>query len=72
MTDELDRAEEAIEVGLAAALTFRYQPGPRPTGFCLYCGEILESQLRWCVGTECEREWEREKARRHANGLPGA
>ncbi len=70
MTDIADRAESDIEVELDAAIRMRKPPSPIARGICYYCGEIIDQHLRWCVGTECEREWEREKQRRAANQLP--
>lgn len=70
MTDEADRAEAEIERDLAEALRRRRPAGPEPTGWCLYCGEPLAAEQRWCVGTECRAAWEWEEARRAANADP--
>ena len=71
MTDQLDRAEEEIEAELAEALRQRKPGGPVASGYCHYCFEPVAEQLRWCDGTECEREWEYVQARRAMNGRIG-
>lgn len=66
--DEADRADNERERDLAEALRKRRPAGPVATGFCLYCGEPLDDGMRWCAGTDCEREWEWEQQRKAANG----
>lgn len=69
MIDAADRADEEIAHETAEALRARKPLGPAATGFCHYCREPVALGLRWCPGTECRVEWEREGARRLANGL---
>lgn len=66
MTDELDRAEEEIEMELAESLRKRKPRGPTPTGVCLYCDEPLPTGKRWC-DRECEAGWEYEQERKAVN-----
>jgi hypothetical protein len=53
VTDDLDRAENDIEIELAEALRQRKPVGPSATGFCHWCGDAVEVGMRWC-GHECE------------------
>lgn len=64
MSDLADRAEADIEHELAEALRLLKAEGPAATGFCLYCKEPIEHGLRWCVGTECRDEWQRQEQQR--------
>ena len=68
MSDVCDRADDECEHELAEALRIRKPPGPVATGICYYCLELIAPGLRWCEGTECEREWEHEWQRKQANG----
>ncbi len=61
--DEVDRANDEAERGLAQILRKRLPPGPAATGHCLYCDELLEDGKRWC-SVECREGWEKEA--RHA------
>ena len=56
MSDEADKAEHQEEMARQAALMVRHRVGPRPTGFCLNCGELIEPPLRWC-DSECREDW---------------
>lgn len=56
MADEADRAEEQEEMARQAALIVRRRVGPRYTGRCLNCGEIIEGPLRWCDAA-CREDW---------------
>lgn len=67
MSDELDRAEEEIEMELAEALRQRKPYGPAPTGYCHWCGDAVEVGMRWC-SHECEDPWEYVDGRRRKNG----
>ena len=66
MTDELDRAEEEIEMELAESIRRRKPEGPPATGACLYCDELLPAGRRWC-DRACEAGWEHEMERRAVN-----
>ncbi len=59
MSDILDKADEAAEVFLQAALSHK-QPAPpsHGVGFCINCGVGLEGDARWC-DVECRNDWER-------------
>lgn len=61
--DEVDRANDQAEQGLAEALRKRRPPGPAPTGRCLYCDEIVGDLQRWC-SVECREGWEKETRKR--------
>jgi hypothetical protein len=60
--DIADLADEVIRIELEAVLRVRYPAGPSPTGRCLWCGEPLTEQLRWCDAA-CRDDWERHYAR---------
>lgn len=62
MADEIDRANDQAERGLAEALRLRRPTGPAPTGRCLYCDEIVADTHRWC-SVECREGWEKEARR---------
>lgn len=62
MADEIDRANQEVERGLAEAMRIRRPAGPAPTGRCLYCDEIVPDTHRWC-GIECREGWEKEVRR---------
>ena len=57
MSDEADKAEHQEELARQAALVVRKKIGPKWTGFCANCGEVLEMPLRWC-NAECREDWE--------------
>lgn len=46
MDDNLDRANEEAEIGLAQALQLRKPEGPKATGECFWCD--APTILRWC------------------------
>lgn len=56
MSDEADKAEHQEELARQAALLVRYRVGPKPTGFCLNCGDDLDPPKRWCC-VECREDW---------------
>lgn len=61
MADQFDRAsdlEELERLSLLALHEKRRAASPESTGSCLYCGEPLEGDLRWC-DSECRDDWER-------------
>lgn len=64
--DEADRASQEVEYFRTEAQRQRKPEGPRYTGRCLWCGEIVGGTMRWC-SVECTREWEREAAREKAS-----
>jgi hypothetical protein len=57
MDDNLDRANDEAEIGLAQALKLRKPEGPSPTGRCLWCDEITGETQRWCESW-CRDQWE--------------
>lgn len=57
MDDNLDRANDELEMGLAQALRQRKAEGPKPTGYCLWCDETVGDTLRWCDAW-CRDQWE--------------
>lgn len=71
---DLDRAREQEERDRAKALAFRRPVStvPRPTGFCLNCGESLPPGQPFCEaeadGDGCARDWEKARAARLRNG----
>ena len=67
MTDELDRAEEEIEMELAEALRQRKPSGPAPMGYCHWCGDAVSVGMRWCDHS-CESSWEYTENRMRQNG----
>ena len=57
MSDDIDRAQDEVERATAEAMKMRKSDGPRPTGMCHYCGEILDDVARWCdIG--CRDAWQ--------------
>lgn len=69
--DESDRATQQEELAREKALAFR-KDVPRPTGFCLNCGEPLPPNQPFCTadadGDGCARDWEKARAARLRNG----
>jgi predicted nucleic acid-binding Zn ribbon protein len=69
--DDSDRATQQEELARAQALEFR-RAVPRPTGFCLNCGESLPPGQPFCSaeadGDGCARDWEKARAARLRNG----
>lgn len=62
MSDEADLAEHQEELARQYALLVRKRIGPSYTGFCLNCGEITESPLRWC-NADCREDWDKREGR---------
>jgi len=62
MTDEIDQAQEKIDIGLADAIRAARQPGPPivATGRCLLCDEVLGDEQRWC-DEYCAARWRKER-----------
>lgn len=58
MTDIFDIASELEELRREKALKFRKPEGPKATGKCLWCGEVLGDGRRWC-DKDCCSSWER-------------
>ena len=51
MADEIDRANEAAELFLSAALSKQQQQEvstPKGVGMCLNCEDDLDDDRRWC------------------------
>lgn len=66
MADELDRAsgyEELERLSAFNKISKRPMKEAEATGCCLYCGEALPGDLRWC-DAECRDDWELERQRR--------
>jgi hypothetical protein len=61
--DEIDQAQEKIEIGLEDAIRHARAGGPVAvaTGRCLWCDEVLGDGQRWCHGCSCRDSWEREQ-----------
>jgi hypothetical protein len=57
MADEIDDANDTAQLLLDASLAKKKPAGPSPTGACLWCGEPLEDDRRWC-SPECRDAWE--------------
>lgn len=55
--DISDTATVREERDRAIALKARKPAGLEPTGLCLFCGEALDTGLRWC-NTDCRDDWE--------------
>jgi len=58
MTDEIDNAQDKIDIGLADAIRAARAPGPVivATGRCLYCDELVPDEHRWC-NAGCRDQW---------------
>jgi len=69
--DITDHASEQEDSERAAVQAFR-QFVPKPTGFCLNCGEPLQPTDCFCQpeadGDGCARDWDRARAARLRNG----
>jgi len=59
MTDEIDNAQDKIDIGLADAIRAARAPGPVivATGRCLWCDEIVSDEARWC-SPACRDTWQ--------------
>lgn len=56
--DVIDQAQQQIEQALERALKQRRaEPEAAFTGYCLWCGELVEAPRRWCCA-ECRDDWE--------------
>lgn len=60
--DEIDQAQEKIEIGLADAIRNARsgKPAAVATGRCLWCDEITSDAQRWC-GSSCRDSWCKER-----------
>jgi len=58
-----DKSSAVEELHRDVAIRKRKETGPKAIGVCYYCGEPLESGLRWC-DIDCRDDWEEEKRRR--------
>ena len=63
MADEIDRADQEVELDLARALRKRRPEGPVANGYCHFCDEPVADEMRWC-DTGCRDAWERLMRRR--------
>ena len=64
VSDEVDKANEAAEIELAARLTKRFQT-LKPIGCCYNCEETLPEGKRLFCDTDCREDFEA-RSRRHA------
>ena len=62
MVDIADQASLVEQSLLEAALHNSRQNTEtiKPTGYCLYCGDSVEGDLRWC-SVECRDDYERDQ-----------
>lgn len=62
MADIADQASLVEQSLLEVALRNSRQntETAKPTGYCLYCGESLGGDLRWC-SVECRDDFERDQ-----------
>lgn len=58
-----ERAQEFLDDAIAAAR--RGPKGEPGIGICLFCGEPVEGERRWC-DTDCRDDWEHEQHRKAA------
>jgi hypothetical protein len=58
--DEIDRAQEKMEIGLAYAIRCARMPvlAAQGTGRCLYCDELVGEGVRWC-SISCRDHWQK-------------
>lgn len=58
--DKADKTQENAELYLSTALykSRRHEPDIVPIGQCLFCGDPVAEQRRWC-DADCRDEWER-------------
>lgn len=68
--DEVDIANDGAERELAAILSARRPKPVKATGACLFCGEPLPGDQRFC-DAECRDGWQAEQAARARNGHNG-
>lgn len=57
ISDPSDLATERERLYREAALRARKPMGPKPSGFCLNCGEPVRPPRRWC-DKDCRDDWE--------------
>lgn len=63
MADDADNAQDHMERENAGFLTRALKPpGPQATGWCLWCDERLQYGLRWCKGTDCRDQFDKDEA----------
>lgn len=65
MADDVDHAAEISELHLQRALIAvqsAQHDAPKPTGYCLCCGDDTPSDRRWC-DAGCRDLWQEEQAR---------
>ena len=67
MADQLDIAQEIIELRFKAALKNRALEAPPAMGRCFNCEEFLLPGHRWC-DLECLQDWEK---RNHMSKIKG-
>lgn len=58
MSDIIDAANDQAELVLSVELSYRRPNGPKPTGRCLWCGEDVAPDRRWC-DSDCRDQFER-------------
>ena len=67
MADEIDRANDHIEMELAL-LVRRRRATIHPVGFCYYCETRLREGLLFCPGPDCAADYEREQRIKRISG----
>lgn len=58
MSDIIDTANDYAEVLTEAARQYRKPEGPKATGFCLNCEEVVAEGRRFC-DFDCMTQWEK-------------
>lgn len=64
MDDNIDRANDELEMNLVQAIQYRKSEGPKPTGKCLWCEETTGELQRWCDAS-CRDQWEEHHKKTH-------
>jgi hypothetical protein len=70
MIDQPDRNPDPADVASlqeeqarqSARITSRRPDGPKATGYCLHCDELLAPTSRWCCADHRD-QWEKEQRR---------
>ncbi len=70
MTDEADQASDREEKDREEAISRRRPEAPPACGACLFCGEALTGNRRWC-DQDCRDDWQRRTRRIDAGGAIG-
>ena len=57
MSDDIDRANEYVQILTDVALSVRKPEGPAVTGYCLNCDTPVDAPRRWC-DFDCLSQWQ--------------